>query len=114
LFVTSTEPAIAVIELTLRIFGLKSTKFESAELTRATIIGPAVTIGLRSAKVESAELTGATIIGPAVTIGLRSAKVKLTELIGLKAAVAIMESRIFASAELGAPARWVITVKMSI
>jgi hypothetical protein len=43
----------------LRIFGLKSTKFESAESTGATIIGPAVAIGLRSAKVESAELTWA-------------------------------------------------------
>jgi hypothetical protein len=109
----STGPAVAVMELTLRIFGLKSTKFESAESTGATIIGPAVAIGLRSAKVELAKLTGAVIIGPAVTVGLRSAKVKLTESIGLKAAVAIMESRIFASAELGATARWVITVKMS-
>jgi hypothetical protein len=89
LFVTSTGPAVAVTELTLRIFGLKSTKFESAESTGAAIIGPAVAIGLRGAKVESAES------------------------IGLKAAVAITESRIFASAELGAPARWVITVKMS-
>jgi hypothetical protein len=89
LFVTSTGPAVAITELTLRIFGLKSIKFESAESI------------------------GAAIIGPAVAIGLRSAKVKLTELIGLKAAVAIMESRIFASAESGAPARWVITVKMS-
>jgi hypothetical protein len=107
----STGPAVAVMEL--RIFGLKSAKFESAELTGATIIGPAVAIGLRSAKVKSAESTGAAIIGPAVTVGLRSAKVELTESIGLKAAVAITESRIFASAELGAPARWVITVKMS-
>jgi hypothetical protein len=89
LFVTSTGPAVAITELTLRIFGLKSTKFESAELT------------------------GAVIIGPAVTVGLRIAKVKLTELIGLKAAVAITESRIFVSAKSGAPARWVITVKMS-
>jgi hypothetical protein len=72
-FVTSTGPAIAVMELTLRIFGLKSAKFESAELTRAAIIGPAVTIGLRSAKVE------------------------LTESIGPKAGVAITESSIFSS-----------------
>jgi hypothetical protein len=63
----STGPAVAIMEL--RIFGLKSTKFESAELT------------------------GATIIRPAVTVGLRSAKVELTESIGPKAGVAITESK---------------------
>jgi hypothetical protein len=67
----STGPAVAIMEL--RIFGLKSAKFESAELT------------------------GATIIGPAVTVGLRSAKVKLTESIGPKAGVAITESSVFSS-----------------
>jgi hypothetical protein len=69
----STGPAVAVMEL--RIFGLKSTKFKSAELT------------------------GAAIIGPAVTVGLRSAKVELTESIGPKAGVAIMESSVFSSKE---------------
>jgi hypothetical protein len=97
LFVTSTGPAVAITELTLRILGLKNTKFESAESTEATIIGPTVAIGLRSAKVELAELTGAAIIGPAVTVKLRSAKVKLTESIGPKAGVAITESSVFSS-----------------
>jgi hypothetical protein len=69
----STGPAVAITELTLRIFGLKSTRFESAELTRATIKGPAVTVGLRSAKVE------------------------LTESIGPKAGVAITESSVLSS-----------------
>jgi hypothetical protein len=67
----STGPAVVVMEL--RIFGLKSAKFELAELT------------------------GAAIIGPAVTVGLRSAKVELTESIGPKAGVAITESSIFSS-----------------